>query len=60
MHEPLDPTCTCTMCTHNASYIHHLYKTREPVYIALASEHNITYYMRIMERYRQKIFRNEV
>lgn len=47
----VDPTCDCTLCTdYTPSYLHHLFKVGEPLALALASEHNLRFYMRLIER----------
>jgi queuine tRNA-ribosyltransferase len=50
---PVDPTCDCTLCTrYTRSYLKHLLKVGEPLALRLASEHNLRFYMRLMERLR--------
>lgn len=50
---PVDPTCDCTLCTkYTRSYLKHLLKVGEPLALRLASEHNLRFYMRLMEQLR--------
>ncbi len=50
---PVDPTCDCTLCTkYTCAYLKHLLKAGEPLALRLASEHNLRFYMRLMERLR--------
>lgn len=50
---PVDPTCDCTLCTkYTRAYLKHLLKVGEPLALRLASEHNLRFYMRLMERLR--------
>lgn len=49
----VDPTCDCTLCTdYTPSYLHHLFKVEEPLALSLASEHNLRFYMRLIEKLR--------
>lgn len=53
---PLDPTCSCAACTKfSRAYLRHLYVTGELLYHRLASLHNVTYYLRLMEEMRAAI-----
>ena len=50
---PVDPTCDCTLCIkYTRAYLKHLLKVGEPLALRLASEHNLRFYMRLMERLR--------
>lgn len=52
---PVDPTCDCTLCTkYTRAYLKHLLKVGEPLALRLASEHNLRFYMRLMELLRSK------
>ena len=42
------------------SYLHHLYKANEPTFSVLATEHNVTYYMRRIKQLRQAILDNQI
>lgn len=49
----VDQTCDCTLCTqYTPSYLHHLFRVGEPLALVLASEHNLKFYMRLMQRLR--------
>jgi queuine tRNA-ribosyltransferase len=53
---PLDPHCACSTCkTTTRAYLHHLYKTEEPLGARLNTIHNISFYLTLMERIRQHI-----
>lgn len=59
--EALDPECTCHSCTHySRAYLHHLFKAKEPTAGSLASIHNLHFMVRLMERYRQQILKDEI
>jgi queuine tRNA-ribosyltransferase len=52
---PVDPTCDCTLCTrYTRSHLRHLFRVGEPLAFRLASEHNLRFYMRLMEQLRKK------
>jgi queuine tRNA-ribosyltransferase len=54
---PLDPDCDCTTCaTYSRAYLHHLTKADEYLGWKLISEHNFTFYHRMMREMRQAIF----
>ncbi|MFA6696435.1 MAG: tRNA-guanine transglycosylase, partial [Sphaerochaeta sp.] len=58
-HGPLEEGCTCRACTqYSRAYMHHLIKTGEMLGGMLATEHNLTYFYRLMERVRQAIREN--
>jgi queuine tRNA-ribosyltransferase len=52
---PLDPTCACPACKHSRSYLRHLFQANEMLGPILLSIHNVTYYLRLMERARGAI-----
>ena len=54
---PLDPTCTCPVCTggYTRAYLHHLVRQKEMVGSILLSMHNIYYLLDLMRRARQAI-----
>jgi len=57
---PVDENCACMTCkTFTRAYLRHLYKSQELLYYRLASLHNITYYLRLMEEAREAIERGE-
>lgn len=42
LHEPIDPNCNCRICqSYSASYLHHLFKSREILAPMAATEHNL-------------------
>lgn len=52
---PVDLTCDCTLCTrYTRAYLKHLLKVSEPLALRLASEHNLRFYMRLMEQLRSE------
>ena len=62
---PIDPTCTCPVCSPSAhgddrpaftrSYLHHLQRIDEMLGAALASLHNLAFYLHIMAEMREAI-----
>ncbi len=56
-HGPIDPDCTCPVCTggYTRAYIHHLVKQKEMVGPILLSLHNVYYLLELMRRARQAI-----
>lgn len=58
---PVDPECPCITCTKfSLAYLNHLFKAKEMTGHILATIHNLTYMVRLMSAYREKIFRNAV
>jgi queuine tRNA-ribosyltransferase len=52
-HRPIDEHCDCRACTQfTAAYLHHLFRTREVLGLRLASEHNLRFLARVMQRIR--------
>lgn len=48
---PVDGLCDCSTCQHyTRAYLHHLLRTQEPLFLKLASMHNLRFYMTLMER----------
>ncbi len=57
---PLDPSCPCYACqNHTRAYINHLFKSGEILGIRLLTEHNLRFYLNLMEKIRKKINDNE-
>jgi queuine tRNA-ribosyltransferase len=55
-HKPLDPDFPSELCQrYNMSYIHHLIRSNEILGLQLTSKHNLTFYLWLMERIREKI-----
>lgn len=49
----VDSTCDCTLCSdYTPSYLHHLFRVGEPLALVLASEHNLKFYLRLMQAVR--------
>lgn len=57
---PLDANCTCTTCTRfTRAYLHHLFKSSEPLGPRLLSLHNVHHYVTLMAEARAAIERGE-
>jgi queuine tRNA-ribosyltransferase len=55
-NKPLDPDFPSELCQkYKMSYIHHLFRNDELLGLALASLHNLTFYMWLMEEVKQRI-----
>jgi queuine tRNA-ribosyltransferase len=55
-HNPPDPQCRCLTCrTFSNSYLRHLHQNREPLFLRLASVHNLYFYLELMARARAAI-----
>jgi len=53
---PLDPDCTCPVCTQfSRAYLHHLQRTREITGARLNTLHNLHFYLTLMQEMRQAI-----
>jgi queuine tRNA-ribosyltransferase len=51
-----DPECPCLTCKkYSLAYMHHLFKAKEMTGLILATIHNLTYMVRLMAAYREKI-----
>lgn len=58
---PIDPMCECYTCTnYTASYLHHLFKAKEPTAHTLATIHNVTFMAKLMKQYREKIINGDI
>ena len=56
MEGPVDPECNCYCCrTLSASYLHHLFNTRELLAYRLATLHNLTFFNNLMKKIRASI-----
>ncbi len=54
--EPIDETCPCYACTnHSRAFLRHLYVAHEITFMRLATIHNLTFYMRVMNRIREEL-----
>lgn len=55
-HKPLDSDFPSELCRrYNMSYLHHLIKSKEILGIELTSKHNLTFYLWLMEKIREKL-----
>jgi queuine tRNA-ribosyltransferase len=55
-HKPLDSDFPSELCQrYNMSYLHHLIKSKEILGIELTSKHNLTFYLWLMEKIREKL-----
>jgi queuine tRNA-ribosyltransferase len=52
---PLEPDCPCAACRHSRGYLRHLFMSGEMLGPVLVSEHNLTYYQRLLAAARQAI-----
>jgi queuine tRNA-ribosyltransferase len=51
---PIDPNCDCYTCqNYTKAYLNHLMKTKEALFLRLASIHNLKFYMQLMESLRK-------
>ncbi|WKC58343.1 tRNA guanosine(34) transglycosylase Tgt [Borrelia sp. P9F1] len=57
---PVEKNCVCTLCTrYSRGYLRHLIKSEETLGIMLASEHNICYMFRLIEKARDAIMNDD-
>lgn len=48
---PIDANCNCPTCQkYTKAYLRHLLKTNEPLFLHLASTHNLYFYLKLMEK----------
>ena len=53
---PLDPECGCPTCgSYSRAYVHHLVKSGEILGAMLMTEHNLSFYQRLMQGLRDAI-----
>lgn len=58
---PVDPECQCYTClNYSRAFLHHLFKTYEPIALTLASIHNLKFMIDLMNEYRNMILRDEI
>ncbi len=58
---PLEEDCPCPACTHySRAYLNHLFKAEEMLAAMLLSQHNVTFYQRLMQGLRAAIARGEL
>lgn len=54
--QKLDPDCTCTTCTNfTRRYLHHLYKSEEPLGLMLLSYHNVFFVQQVIWEIRERL-----
>lgn len=57
----IDPACSCHTCINfSPSYLHHLFKAKEPTAHALATIHNVAFMAKLMKQYRQDILDGKI
>jgi len=58
---PIDEECGCSTCKqYDRAYLWHLFKAKEPVFMTLATIHNIQYMNDLMARQRQLIMEDKI
>jgi queuine tRNA-ribosyltransferase len=58
---PPEEDCGCSTCRRfSLAYLHHLFKAREMACMTLSTIHNLHFMLDLMQRYRQKILRDEI
>ena len=59
--DPPDKFCSCPTCKNfSQSFLHHLYKTKEPLYQRLATLHNLKFYFDLIKILRDAIRKEEI
>src|SRR5437764_1711506 len=54
--EPIEPACPCPACaTFSRAYVHHLVKSGEILGAMLMTQHNLSFYQRLMQELRDAI-----
>ncbi|MDD2558916.1 MAG: tRNA guanosine(34) transglycosylase Tgt [Desulfuromonadaceae bacterium] len=54
--EPIDPLCDCYVCrNYSRAYLRHLYKSNEILASMLNTQHNLHYYLHLMQQMRSAI-----
>ena len=58
---PIEENCPCPTCTHfSLSYLQHLFKAKELTGLSLASVHNLSFMIRLMQEYRTHILEDRI
>ena len=58
---PLDPECSCPTCSnYSRAYVHHLVRSGEILGAMLMTEHNLSFYQRLMQGLRDAISESRV
>jgi queuine tRNA-ribosyltransferase len=53
---PLDAHCGCYTCQHfSRAYLHHLFRTGEPLALRLATIHNLKFYLDLMKQLKDNV-----
>ena len=51
----IDKKCSCYVCkNYTKAYLNHLSRTKDPLFLRLASIHNLNFYLKLMEKLRKK------
>lgn len=51
---PVDSNCDCSVCKQQTkAYLNHLLRTKDPLFLRLASKHNLNFYLKLMEALRK-------
>ena len=51
---PVDANCDCSVCkTHTKAYLNHLFRTKDPLFLRLASKHNLNFYLKLLKALRK-------
>ncbi|EKD95555.1 MAG: hypothetical protein ACD_24C00450G0001 [uncultured bacterium] len=54
--KPLDPNCDCYTCkNYSRAYLRHLFVSEEPLYLRLATIHNLKFYLDLMKKIQKGI-----
>jgi queuine tRNA-ribosyltransferase len=58
---PIETDCHCPTCSrYTAAYLHHLFKANELTALSLATLHNLSFMVKLMESLRSKILNDEI
>ena len=58
---PIEESCTCPTCRYfSLSYLQHLFKAKELAALSLASIHNLSFMVRLMQEYRNRIWEDRI
>lgn len=56
---PIDPNCNCSTCqNYSRGYLHHLLKSHEPSAASLIAIHNLHFYKKLTESFREAILKD--
>ena len=52
---PIDKNCDCYACkNYTKAYLNHLMRAKDPLFLRLSSLHNLSFYLKLMEKLRKK------